>query len=199
MAKDSTLKNMLITLAMVTFIASGLLGITYAVTKVPIEEAMKAKINSAIASVSPEFDNDPSAQQFTIEKSGKSYKVYPAKMGETTVGYAVETYSSGFGGRILLMVGFNIDGQIKGISILSHSETPGLGDKINPSKSDFTIQFQGKSPETFKLLVKKDGGDVDAITASTITSRAFCKAVTTAWEVFQKCDVQNKELEVTNE
>lgn len=199
MAKDSTLKNMLLTLAAITFVASALLGVTYGITKGPIEEAMKAKINSAIASVSPEFDNDPSVQQFTVENSGKEYKVYPAKMGDAIVGYAVETYSSGFGGRILLMVGFNIDGKIKGISVLSHSETPGLGDKITPSKSDFGIQFQGQSPETFKLLVKKDGGDVDAITASTITSRAYCDAVTTAWEVFKKCDVQNKESEVNHE
>jgi len=199
MAKDSTLKNMLITLALVTFIASAILGGAYAVTKKPIEEAMTAKTNSAIASVSPPFDNDPSSQQFIVELSGKSYKVYPAKMGDTIKGYAVETYSSGFGGRLLLMVGFNIEGQIKGISVLSHSETPGLGDKINPSKSDFSIQFQGKNPENFKLLVKKDGGDVDAITASTISSRAYCRAVTTAWEVFKKCDVQNKELEVNHE
>lgn len=199
MAKESTLKNMLITLATVTFIASALMGGAYVITKGPIDQAMTAKTNSAIASVSPSFDNDPSAEQFTIELSGKSYKVYPAKEANTIVGYAVETYASGFGGRLLLMVGFDREGQIKGISVLSHSETPGLGDKINPSKSDFSVQFQGKDPSTFKLLVKKDGGDVDAITASTITSRAYCDAVTTAWEVFKKCDVQNKESEVNHE
>ncbi len=201
MAKESTLKNMLVTLALITFIASALLGIAYAVTKKPIDEAMVAKTNSAIASVSPEFDNDPSADQFLVELSGRSYKVYPAKMGDNIEGYAVETYSSGFGGRILLMVGFNKAGQIKGISVLSHLETPGLGDKINPSKSDFGVQFQGKNPETFKLLVSKDrtGGDVEAITAATITSRAYCDAVTTAWEVFKKCDCENKELEASNE
>lgn len=199
MAKESTLKNMLITLASVTLIASAVLGVAYAITKGPIDLAMTAKTNSAIASVSPEFNNDPSAEQFVIDLNGKSYKVYPAKMGDKTAGYAVETYTSGFGGRIVLMVGFELDGKIKGISVLSHSETPGLGDKINPSKSDFSVQFEGMNPSNFKLLVKKDGGDVDAITASTITSRAYCEAVTTAWEVFKKCDVQNKELEVSNE
>lgn len=199
MAKESTLKNMLITLASVTFIASAVMGGAYALTKGPIDQAMTAKTNSAIASVSPAFDNDPSAEQFNIELSGKNYKVYPAKMGDSVEGYAIETYASGFGGRLLLMVGFDKEGQIKGISVISHSETPGLGDKINPSKSDFSVQFQGKNPADFKLLVKKDGGDVDAITASTITSRAYCDAVTTACEVFKKCDFQNKDSEVNHE
>lgn len=190
---------MLIALASVTLIASAVLGVVYAVTKGPIDEAMAAKTNSAIASVSPEFNNDPSAEQFVVELNNKSYKVYPAKKDSVIAGYAVETYTSGFGGRMLLMVGFEIDGKIKGISVLSHSETPGLGDKINPSKSNFSVQFEGMNPSNFKLLVKKDGGDVDAITASTITSRAYCEAVTTAWEVFKACDIQNKEMEVSNE
>ncbi len=187
MAKESTLKNMLITLSVVTLLASGLLGVVYAITKGPIDEAMTAKTNSAISSVSPEFDNDPSADMFTVEHVGRSYKVYPATMNGQTVGYAIESYASGFGGRISLMIGFNIDGTINGTSVLSHAETPGLGDKIDASKSNFSVQFQGKNPDDFMLLVKQDGGDVDAITASTITSRAFCAAVESAWEVFNIC------------
>ena len=97
------------------------------------------------------------------------------------------------------MVGFNVDGTIKGISVLSHTETPGLGDKIEPSKSSFSAQFEGKDPQNFKLVVKKDGGDVDAITASTITSRAYCDAVTLAWEAFKLCSNQKSEEEKANE
>ncbi|GAB1474303.1 RnfABCDGE type electron transport complex subunit G [Bacteroidota bacterium] len=195
MAKESSLKNMVITLSAITLISSALLGAVYAVTKGPIDAALTAKTNSAIASVAPKFDNDPSSEVQTVEYAGKSYKAYPAKNGGEIAGYAIESYSSGFGGRISLMVGFNINGTINSISVLGHTETPGLGDKIEPKKSDFGVQFQGKNPEEFRMIVKKDGGDVDAITASTITSRAYCEAVNTAWEVFKLCaGKQNKEV-----
>lgn len=199
MAKSSTLKNMVMTLSAITLITSALLGVVYALTKKPIDMAMAAKTNGAIASVSPQFDNDPSAEMFVVESAGKNYKVYPAKMSGNAAGFAIETYASGFGGRIALMVGFNIDGTIKGISVLSHAETPGLGDKIEPAKSGFSAQFEGKDPQNFKLIVKKDGGDVDAITASTITSRAYCDAVTAAWEVFKLCNNQKSEEEKGDE
>ncbi len=187
MAKESTLKNMVTTLSVITLISSALMGGAYVLTKEPIDNAFAQKTNSAISAVAPKFDNDPSSEAFTMELSGKGYKVYPAKMGGELVGYAIESFSSGFGGRLSLMVGFNIDGSINSISVLGHSETPGLGDKIEPGKSGFGVQFQGKNPQDFKMVVKKDGGDVDAITASTITSRAYCDAVNTAWEIFKLC------------
>jgi electron transport complex protein RnfG len=103
------------------------------------------------------------------------------------VGTAIETYSKkGFSGMIKLMVGLAPDGTIINISVLSHNETPGLGDKIDKKKSDFSLQFNGKNPSTFKLSVKKDRGDVDAITASTISSRAYCDAVQRAWDAYMK-------------
>jgi len=193
MAKESSLKNMVIVLFTVCLVSSALLGGVYAITYDPIAAANVAKINASISKVVPEFDNDPSVEVFTKEVNGKSFKVYPAKKGGEIVGYAVESYTSaGFGGRIMLMVGFNADGTIFSTSVLSHSETPGLGDKMVESKSNFSIQFKGKNPADFKLAVKKDGGDVDAITASTITSRAFCDAVESAYKVYQLCVVQTK-------
>jgi electron transport complex protein RnfG len=200
MARESTLKNMVLTLASITLLASTLLGGVYVLTKSPIDAAKVAKINSAISKVVPEFDNDPSSDKFIKELNGKKYTVYPAKRMDDIVGYAVESFTTGgFGGRIVLMVGFNADGTINNTSVLSHTETPGLGDKMIEGKSDFSVQFQGKSPETYKLLVKKDGGDVDAITASTITSRAFCDAVTAAWEVYKLCVDQNIKKEGQDE
>lgn len=188
MAKESSLKNMVSTLFIVCIVASTLLGGVYALTKEPIEVAAVAKVNASISKVVPEFDNIPSSEMFTKELDGKSYKVYPAKKGGVIVGYAVETFSTnGFGGRIMLMVGFNMDGTIFGTSVLSHSETPGLGDKMVEGKSNFSVQFKGKNPADFKMAVKKDGGDVDAITASTITSRAFCGALESAYKVYQLC------------
>ncbi len=193
MAKESTIKNMAITLTVICLVSSAILGGVYSITKDPIEMAQVAKTNSAISKVVPKFDNDPSAELFNIEVGGKSYKVYPAKMSGNIVGYAVESYTSaGFGGRINLMVGFNIDSTIVNTAVLSHNETPGLGDKMVEGKSDFSVQFKGKNPEDFKISVKKDGGDVDAITASTISSRAFCDAVNSAYKVFLECTKQNK-------
>jgi len=188
MAKESSLKNMVFTLFIVCLVSSTLLGGAYALTKEPIEAANIAKVNSSISGVVPAFDNDPSKEIFTKELNGKSFNVYPAKKGGEIVGYAIESSTSaGFGGRIMLMVGFNTDGTIFNTSVLSHSETPGLGDKMVEGKSNFSVQFKGKNPADFKLAVKKDGGDVDAITASTITSRAFCDALVTAYKVFQLC------------
>jgi len=195
MAKESSLKNMVIVLFTVCLVSSALLGGVYAITFDPIAAANVAKINASISKVVPPFDNDPSVEVFTKEVNDKTYKVYPAKKEQEIVGYAVESYTSaGFGGRILLMVGFNADGTIYSTSVLSHSETPGLGDKMVEGKSSFSVQFKGKNSADFKLAVKKDGGDVDAITASTISSRAFCDAVKTAYKVYQLCVVQtNKE------
>ena len=113
--------------------------------------------------------------------------VYPAKKGEEIVGYAIEASSSaGFGGNITLMVGFTPDGAIVNTSVISHAETPGLGAKISDSESHFITQFQGTNPgdPNFKFAVKKDGGNFDAITASTITSRAFIDVINNAYNAF---------------
>ena len=97
-------------------------------------------------------------------------------------GAAVKTSEGGFGGKIDMMVGFLADGTIKGTSVLSHAETPGLGANMT---GKFKDQFVDKNPADFRLIVKKDGGDVDAITAATITSRAFSKAVDKAYKAFE--------------
>ena len=84
------------------------------------------------------------------------------------------------------MVGLLPDGTINDISVLEHKETPGLGDKMDKEKSDFSLQFQGKDPKNFAINVRQDGGDVDAITASTVSSRAFCDAVIRAYNAFME-------------
>ena len=194
MAKESTFINMSVTLFAVCLIASAVLGGVYAVTKAPIEAAQLAKINGAIGGVVPAFDNAPSDDKFEVEVNGKKSVVYPAKNGGEIVGYAIEASTSiGFGGNITLMVGFTPDGAIVKTSVISHAETPGLGAKITESESHFVTQFEGKNPAdpNFKLSVKKDGGSVDAITASTITSRAFCDAVSTAYLAFCEANKNN--------
>ena len=185
--KESTFLNMVTTLLEVTLVAAGLLGSVYALTREPIRLAELSKKNEAIEVVVPRFDNRPSADVRKTFMDGDTIYLYDAMQGEQYVGTAVETFTNeGFSGEIRLMVGFRPDGTIIDIAVVSHAETPGLGDKMERDKSDFHVQFQGKHPGEFELSVKKDGGEVDAITASTITSRAYCDAVRRAYEAYNK-------------
>lgn len=177
---------MVVTLLVITLVSATAVGLVYQVTSEPIARAKQTKIALAIAKVLPPFDNNPDETKRVLPVDGKDVVVYIATQGADTVGYAIETFTNnGFGGEIRLMAGFLPDGTISRVEALSHNETPGLGNKIESGKSDFSVQFEGKNPETFKLAVKKDGGDVDAITASTISSRAFADALTRAYEVFK--------------
>ena len=149
---QSSLKNMVIVLGTITLVASAAVGGIYLLTKEPIETAQEQKINDAIAEVLPEFDNVPATEAIELEIDGSIVNIYPASKDGNAVGYAVETFSKkGFGGLMTLMVGFLPDGTIKDISVISHGETPGLGDKIQKSKSDFAVQFEGKNPASFRL------------------------------------------------
>jgi len=180
--KESTFLNMLATLFGVTLLAAGLLGSVYALTKEPIRLAELKKKNEAIQVVVPGFDNEPSQEVERLFMDGDSLFFYTARKGEEILGTAVETFTNeGFSGEFTLMVGFKPDGSIIDIAVIKHSETPGLGDKMERDKSDFNVQFMGKHPESFNMAVVKDRGDVDAITASTITSRAYCDAVNRAY------------------
>jgi electron transport complex protein RnfG len=193
MAKmQSSLKNMIISLTLISLGASAGLGFVYELTKEPIEMSLLNKKLDAIKMVVPPFTNDPNAEMFKLPTgTGDSLEVYPAIDGKDTVGYAVRSYSNnGFSGYIGLMVGFKPDGTIYNINVLEQKETPGLGTKMvpegTPDKPSFKDQFREKNPSTFVLKVKKDGGQVDAITAATISSRAFCDGVQRAYNTFEK-------------
>jgi len=188
MAKtESTFFNMLLTLFVVTLVASTSLGFIYEITKEPIAAAEAARKLNAINSVISGFDNNPVTEMFKVASpyKGDSLECYPGKKDGKLVGMAIRTLSNkGYGGTITLMVGFNDTGKINNIEVLQHKETPGLGAKM--STPGFKDQFMGIDPATFKLKVKKDGGDVDAITAATISSRAFCDAVNIAVAAYNK-------------
>jgi len=185
--KESTFTNMVVVLFVISIVSATSLGFVYELTKKPIEDAKIKKQELAIAQVVPAFDNKP-MQEAEVVKIGDSELVFfPAKKAGKLVGVAVKTFSeSGFSGRVDIMVGFKPDGTIINTSVLGHKETPGLGDKMSQSKSKWSTQFNEKDPKVFKLIVKKDGGEVDAITASTISSRAFCEAVNLAYTEFMK-------------
>jgi Na+-translocating ferredoxin:NAD+ oxidoreductase subunit G len=174
---ESTLLNMVLSLVLISMVMSATLAFVYEKTKGPIEAASKQKEINSIKQVMPEFDNDPATAK--TEKDG--VVIYRLKKGNMLVGYAVKSYTEkGFGGHAEIMAGFLPDGKIYNIIILQHRETPGLGTKM--AEPLFNRQFMGKNPATFKLKVKKDGGQVDAITAATVSSRAYCDALQRAFD-----------------
>ncbi len=187
MAKtESTLKNMVLSLTLVALGASTCLGFIYEITKGPIEMTALNKKLDAIKQVVPGFNNNPDAEMFRLPTGeGDSLDVYPAKNDSVLIGYAVNTYTdNGFSGNISMMAGFKPDGTIINITVLTHKETPGLGTRM--TEPEFKDQFMNKNPAQFRLVVEKDGGPVDAITAATISSRAFCDAIQRAYNTLQK-------------
>ncbi len=167
----------------VCLVCSGLLAGVYALTAGPIAEAEAAKNEAAIKEVLPETASRIEEAR-TVEYGGSSYEYNLAydEVGNV-VGCAVNVAPVGFGGPVVIKVGFDMDGVICNTKVLSQAETPGLGAKcVEPAFAD---QFKGFNPAEKKLAVKKDGGDVDAITASTITSRAYADGLRLASEVFQ--------------
>lgn len=187
MAKtESTFKNMVLSLTFISLAASVCLGFVYEFTKKPIELSNLNKKLDAIKQVVPEFTNNPNEEMYRLPTGdGDSLEIYPAKKDNVIVGFAVNTYTkNGFSGNISLMAGFKPDGTIISITVLQQKETPGLGTKM--TETQFKDQFNDKNPSEFKLKVKKDGGPVDAITAATISSRAFCDAVQRAYNTLQK-------------
>lgn len=187
MAKtESNFRNMVLSLTLISLVASACLGFVYELTKKPIELSNLNKKLNAIKLVVPDFNNNPNGEMFRLPTGdGDSLDIYPAKKDNVITGYAVNTYSSkGFSGNISLMAGFRPDGTIINITVLDQKETPGLGTKMG--EPSFRDQFIDKNPSEFVLKVKKDGGNVDAITAATISSRAFCDAVQRAYNTLQK-------------
>ena len=123
------------------------------------------------------------AKEFEPAKAEGVEESYIGKDADgNTVGYCFKVEPSGFGGKITVMVGVTTDGKVSGVKITNMSETPGLGAKC--TEEAFSSQFKGFDPAQKTLAVKKDGGDVDAITASTITSRAYTNALATAVKVY---------------
>ena len=197
MAKlESSLRNMVLSLSVITFIASGLLASSYTLTKEPIAKAQKDKQSNAIKEVLPNKQAIV-GEKVEIRLQGKEipFVIYPSFLNEEFVGAAIQTYSNdGYSGKIEIMVGIDKEGTISNYTILTSNETPGLGSKASQwfktPKNDQDIR--GKNPGKVNFTVKKDGGDIDAITASTISSRAFLASIRDAFEAFKKYQEQNK-------
>lgn len=183
----SSLVNMIVSLGGISLAVGGLLGIVHAVTEKPIaESAQKAKIE-AIADILPSFEGNPLDGAVEVTPEGESVPlwVYPAyNSNGDFIGAAVQSYTmDGFSGEISVMVGLDTSGKITGYSILKHAETPGLGAKAGTWFKD-PVGNRSIIGSDSPLAVSKDGGEIDAITAATITSRAFLQAVNRARKAF---------------
>ena len=166
-------------------ISVALLAYVNELTKGPIAEANAKALSEAVKAVVPGFDNDPIAEKRVQEMDGASFAIYPATKEGQYIGAAVEAISMGFGGELKVLVGFDAQGNILDYSVLQHAETPGLGSKsVDWFKKGNAGDITGLNPGQGELTVSKDGGQVNAITASTITSRAFLAAVNKAYAAY---------------
>ncbi len=184
----SSFKNMVLSLGGITIVAALLIGCVNEVTKKPIAEASLKTQTEAMNTVMPKHDNDPLKDKVVLTVDGQEATVYPALLNGKVVGAAVEASADGFSGKIAVVYGFEADGTVINYSVLSHSETPGLGSKMQ----DWFRDAQGKrsvvgcNPGKENMTVSKDGGTVDAITAATISSRAFLKTLNGAFKAYME-------------
>ena len=189
----STLPNMLLSLTVICVVASAILASVNQLTAGPIAASKAASLEAAIKEVVPDFDNKPTEEAYMAATSdGDSLRIYPAKKGGELVGVAVESNTQkGFSGQISVVVGFDVDGKLLNYSVQQHSETPGLGSKMQEwFRTDRNHQSViGRTLTADGLKVTKDGGDVDAITAATISSRAFLDAINRAYSAFKSTDM----------
>lgn len=186
-------------LGLVAAVASGLLSLVYSSTAEAISINQQKKTNEALQNVLPEFDNVPSESTVVIDSAkGWPIRFYIGLNGGDVVGYAGEVVTpEGFSGDVTVMVGLNADGSVRKVIVTKQTETPGLGTAITDRKIKKTIvdlvkggaelvglppnnyldQYESRKAAGTAWTVVKDGGDVDAKTGATITSRAVCGAV----------------------
>ena len=186
---ESSLLNMVLVLTLVAVIMGGILAYVNHLTEGPISEQKEKALADGIKTVMVCNDlvvaNTDEVKQ-NIDGKEHTFIIYQVKDAQgQDLGAAVQSTTMGFGGDLKVLVGFDPDGKILGYTLLEHAETPGLG-----AKADLWFQkgqkgdIIGKDPKE-PLTVSKDGGQVDAITASTITSRAFLKAVNQAYNAYK--------------
>ena len=160
----STLVNMVAVLFTITLVASAGVGYVNMITVGPIAEAKAAATQSALRAVLPPFDRTETTE-LTLDELPVA--VHTARSGEA-------------------VVGFDATGRVLNVNVLEQNETPGLGTKMADEGNPLFASFEGRNPGEMKLAVKKDGGDVDALTAATISSRAYVDAMARAYAAYKQ-------------
>lgn len=187
---ESSLLNMVLVLTLVAVVMGGILAYVNHLTEGPIKEQKEKALADGIKSVMCVNDLTVAKTDEVKQNDAKGkemvFTIYQVKDAQgNDLGAAVESTTMGFGGDLKVLVGFDPEGNILGYTLLEHAETPGLGAKADQwfqkgQKGDVI----GKNPAE-PLTVSKDGGQVDAITASTITSRAFLLAINNAYTAYK--------------
>lgn len=184
---SSSLKNMILSLCLIGIFSAFIIGSVHQITEKPIAEAKnRAEADAIYKIIGMKADNNPFADKLKVKlKNSKSkLTVYPLKKDGLIKAFAIKSNSNkGFGGKLEILVGITIDGYILGYEVLKSQETPGLGTKVSEEK--FKSQFVGLRPKE-ELKVKQDGGEIDAVTAATISSRAVTEAVQQAYDGYKK-------------
>lgn len=195
---ESSLVNMVIVLVAVAVVSGGLLGWINKMTEEPIKKQDELALANGIKSVMG-VENLTVTANDEIKKNieGKEYTFIIHKVNDANgafLGAAIESTTMGFGGDLKVLVGFDAEGKILGYTLLQHAETPGLGAKADKwfQKGEKGDIIGRQLTADNRLVVNKDGGDVDAITASTITTRAFLKAINQAYAAYAGQDVDGK-------
>ena len=187
--------RLLLALTLIAAIAGLILSQVETATREPIKEQRRLQMLKALSAVLPEYTNSPDTDIVTLEngidKKDRPIQVvfYRGRKAEQLVGTAFKVVApDGYSGNIFIMVGVKPDGQIIGIEILTHAETPGLGSKITDAL--FKDQFKGKNLDNVDWRVKKDGGEFDQITGATISPRAIVGAVKKGLEFYREHKVE---------
>ena len=174
-------------LALFAACGSGLLLWVHQTTKDRISANEEARLHAQLTEIIPtsRYNNDLLSDTLSLTSdnlgSADPMTVFIARMDNRPVAAVFTVIApDGYSGKIKLLVGINYDGTIAGVRAVTHKETPGLGDKIDITRSDWILGFSQRSrnnPPAEKWKVKKDGGEFDALTGATITPRAIVKAV----------------------
>jgi len=169
--------------------ATLLLALAYGLTKAPIEESAREDLRHSLEQVLPTgiYDNNPAADTLQLPLNGRSLRVYRARQGGQVTGVAFETSRKGYSGEIRLLLGVDAQGKLLGVRVLKHTETPGLGDKIEVGRSDWITRFTGLSlgtPPEAQWAVKKDAGAFDQFAGATITPRAVVGGIKDGLQLF---------------
>ena len=194
---ESSLMNMVLVLTLVAVIMGGILAYVNHLTEGPIaeqkEKALADGIKAVMACNDLKVAKTDEVKQNDAKGKEMTFTVYQIQDAQgNDLGAAVESTTMGFGGNLKVLVGFDPEGKILGYTLLEHAETPGLGAKADKwFQKDQKGDIIGKDPKE-PLTVSKDGGQVDAITASTITSRAFLLAINNAYNAYKTTPVDGE-------
>jgi len=171
-----------LTLTLICVCTAAILGGVYDLTKKPIADADVREKKEALKVVMPAETAKIETKIASVKGKNVEVDIALDNTGKI-IGYAIPTRAMGYGGYIKFLLGVTPNGNIFTYHVMSLNETPGLGDNVTSEK--FKKQFVGKNLRNFKFKVTKDGGDVQAITAATISSRAATKALKEGLETFE--------------